>query len=311
MAEAKGHKFGQTLGVFCEKAIEPALRRFAKKHGLYLDTGGTRPARKGKKLKWLDEFGNTHDLDFVLERDGTPQKFGTPVAFIESAWRRYTKHSRNKAQEIQGAVLPVRQKHRYSAPFVGCFLVGVYTEGAIAQLESLGFQVLYFEYETIVAAFQTVGMDSSFEEATSDDEIAKKQERFDKLQDADKKKVARKLLRLNKPEFDNFMETLEETVLRQISQIRIIPLHGQAVFLGTVKKAIRFVEEYDENHASVDTVPLAKYEVQIRYDNGDKIDGEFQNRSTAIEFLQCYQTGNWQPAIDDNDLSDVIDGIKK
>ena len=87
---------------------------------------------------------NSHDLDFVLERGGTPDKIGMPVAFIETAWRRYTKHSRNKAQEIQGALEPLAETYRHLAPFKGAVLAGVFTEGALTQLRSLGFTVLYF-----------------------------------------------------------------------------------------------------------------------------------------------------------------------
>ncbi len=127
MAEAAGHKFGQFIGEYCEALVEPLLQEFAAKHNLFLDKKGTRPARSGKKVRWVDSYGNRHELDYVLERGGAPEKVGTPVAFIESAWRRYTKHSRNKAQEIQGAVLPLAVKHHFSSPMLGCILAGVYT----------------------------------------------------------------------------------------------------------------------------------------------------------------------------------------
>jgi hypothetical protein len=156
MAEAAGHKFGQFIGEYCEGAIEPLLKEFADRHGLFLDKAGDRPARSGKKVKWIDSYGNSHNLDYVLERGGTPEKVGTPVAFIESAWRRYTKHSRNKAQEIQGAVLPIRDRHQFSAPFMGCVLAGVYTAGALEQLRSIGFKILYFTYDSVIEAFNTV-----------------------------------------------------------------------------------------------------------------------------------------------------------
>ena len=54
--------------------------------------------------------------DYVLERGGTDTVRGLPAAFIETAWRRYTKHSRNKAQEIQGAVLALAHAKRLPAP---------------------------------------------------------------------------------------------------------------------------------------------------------------------------------------------------
>jgi hypothetical protein len=97
MAKSPSHKWGQIIGDFLEEVFSAQLAKFARKHKLYLDTKGERPARKGKKVSWVDSFENTHDLDFVLERNGTKNRIGEPVAFIESAWRRYTKHSRNKA----------------------------------------------------------------------------------------------------------------------------------------------------------------------------------------------------------------------
>lgn len=112
MAESPAHKLGQLIGNLLEELIEPFLSDFATRRNLYLDyQKNSRAARKGKKVTWEDPYGNVHDLDYVLERDGTGDATGTPVAFIEVAWRRYTKHSRNKAQEIQGAILPLAEKY--------------------------------------------------------------------------------------------------------------------------------------------------------------------------------------------------------
>ncbi|MSO19068.1 MAG: hypothetical protein EXQ56_01170 [Acidobacteria bacterium] len=161
MAESPAHKFGQIIGDLIEAAVEPLLRRFAEEHKLFLDKKGPRPARSGSKLSWTDAHGNTHDLDYVLERNGSHAKTGQPVAFIETAWRRYTKHSRNKAQEIQGALIPLLETHKHHAPFIGTILGGVFTKGALSQLESLGFSVVYFSYESVISAFKRVGIVAS------------------------------------------------------------------------------------------------------------------------------------------------------
>src|SRR5438094_5564481 len=167
MAESFAHKFGQTIGDMLQAAMEPVLADFAGSHRLYLDKKGPRPARKGLKVTWTDRLGNRHDLDFVLERGGTPDKIGIPVAFIEAAWRRYTKHSRNKAQEIQGAIAPLCETYGTS-PFIGAVLAGEFTEGALSQLDSLGFAIAYFPYKTVLEAFSTVGIDASADERTAD-----------------------------------------------------------------------------------------------------------------------------------------------
>src|SRR5437016_5100811 len=192
MAVSPAHRFGQIIGEVLEAGILPLLESFAKKHGLYLDKKGLRPARPGKKVTWTDRNENKHDLDFVLERGGTAEEKGDPVAFIETAWRRYTKHSRNKAQEIQGAIMPLVETHGAS-PFIGAVLAGEFTEGAISQLVSLGFVVAYFPYETVVKAFSIVGIDASSDEGTPDSKFAARMKKWNALPQAQKDNVGREL----------------------------------------------------------------------------------------------------------------------
>lgn len=78
MATAPAHRFGQIIGEVLEAAVTPLLEEFTEQHGLYLDKKGDRPCRTGKKCSWLDLNGNTHDLDYVLERGGTAKKKGYP-----------------------------------------------------------------------------------------------------------------------------------------------------------------------------------------------------------------------------------------
>ncbi len=50
MAESPAHKFGQIIGDTLEVAIGPLFTDVARKHKLYLDRKGPRPARSGKKV---------------------------------------------------------------------------------------------------------------------------------------------------------------------------------------------------------------------------------------------------------------------
>lgn len=283
MAESLSHKFGQIVGDLLELALYPHLEKFAKKHKLYLDNKGQRKARTGKKVSWIDGNGNKHDLDFVLERGGTENKIGVPVAFIESAWRRYTKHSRNKVQEIQSAILPLARKYNSSSPFVGVVLAGVFTDGALNQLKSLGFGVLYFHYDTVVKAFAKFGIDASFDEKTAESDFKNKIENWNKL--ANQHEVAKELLKLNKKNVDVFLSSLSDSVSRYIEYVSILPLHGHESTMTSLSEAIDFLKGYIEYKLEL---PLVKYEVTLRYNTGDKIEASFKNKKDAIKFLETY-----------------------
>ncbi|MEC7753502.1 hypothetical protein [uncultured Roseivirga sp.] len=283
MAKSPAHKWGQIIGDFLEEVFATELSKFARKHKLYLDTQGNRPARSGKKVSWIDSFENSHDLDFVLERNGTRNRIGDPVAFIESAWRRYTKHSRNKAQEIQGAILPLVATHKNFAPFMGVMLAGEFTGGALNQLRSLGFHVLYFPYDLILQAFKKYGIDASTEENTTEKDFQNKIDKWEKFDD--KKKLANYLLSLNKVEVETFFESLEKAVSRYIESISVLPLHGASNTLTTVEEAIDYIESYQNENGNL---PVLKYEIVVRYNNKDKVEGIFNSKESAIEFLESY-----------------------
>jgi hypothetical protein len=182
MAQSPSHRFGQIIGDILESAVYPVLHAVAIDLGLYLDAKGERKARgTRRKVAWVDGQGNTHDLDYVFESGGDSNRIGAPRAFIEIAWRRYTKHSRNKAQEIQGAILPLAERYANHHPFLGVILAGVFTEGSLNQLRSHGFTVLYFPYESIIAAFASAGVDAAFDETTPDSILRRRVKQYETL----------------------------------------------------------------------------------------------------------------------------------
>jgi hypothetical protein len=258
VAISPAHKFGQMIGELLESTVAPILSDFAKQYGLYLDKKGPRPARKGRKVTWTDQNSNKHDLDFVLERGATHTKIGTPVAFIETAWRRYTKHSRNKAQEIQGAVLPLCETYRHYRPFTGAVLAGIFTEGALSQLKSLGFSVAYFPYETVLQAFSTVGIDARSDETTADEDFKKKLKLWDELENYQKARVGKELADINADAVKTFIEALRTVAMRTIQSVRILPLHGHLFESQNVEEAIGFMAAYKEQGVWVVSTKLCK-----------------------------------------------------
>lgn len=73
------------------------------------------------------------------------------------AWRHYTKHSKNKAQEISVAIKPLVAKYNETSPFYGAVLAGEFAENSLNQMKSEGFQMLYFLMEAIEHAFAIEG----------------------------------------------------------------------------------------------------------------------------------------------------------
>jgi hypothetical protein len=287
MAGSPAHRWGQIIGEVLEAAILPALQDFARQHDLYLDRQEDRPCRKGRKCTWVDSNGNAHDLDFVLERGGSPEKIGNPVAFIETAWRRYTKHSRNKAQEIQGALVPLATRFNRFAPFKGVILAGVFTEGALTQLRSLGFTILYFPYEMILQAFDRSGIDASSEEDTPDRAFQSKVNKYERLSVRKRASLAADLMKINDLQVRQFMQVLATSISRRIDRVIVLPLHGIGEELATLKQAIDFIEGYAGQNGNK---PLQRFEIQLHYSNGDRIEGRFSDKQGAIEFLQTYKT---------------------
>ena len=286
MALSPAHKFGQLIGNLMEEVLEPILQRYCDRRQLYLDKKGPRPGvRKGRKLTWQDKYGNEHDLDFVIEKESTVGKRGRPVAFIECAWRRYTKHSRNKAQEIQGALLPIREDNYLDAPFLGAVIAGEFTNPSIEQLKSVGFEVLYIPYCTVVEAFSTGGINTRFDEETSDSAFSACVEAIEKVRATERhvwKQIKEKLVELNGNRITKFTGSLTKTLDRQIQIVFILPLYGNQHRFSEVDEAIDFLAGYSQQEPERN---FQLYEVIVRYTNGDNINGQFEEKQRAIDFL--------------------------
>lgn len=290
MALSPSHRFGQIIGDLLEEVMGPQFEAFCSSRGLYLDKSDVRgAARDGKKVSWLDKYGNSHDLDFVIEKGGSASVRGRPLAFIEAAWRRYTKHSRNKAQEIQGAVLPIAEKYEWDKPFLGVILAGVFTNGSLTQMRTSGFEVALFPYESIVAAFASIGIAVNFDEDTPDSVFQATINSIEAISPSTREQLKNHLVTTNQDILNRFFSELQATLDRQIERIILIPLHGQQSEFGTVADAISFVTNYQEG--VLRDGAFRKYEVIVRYTNDDKIDASFQDKEKAVSFLRYIEQG--------------------
>lgn len=283
MAKSQSHTFGEFIGSFFEDTMKQPIRTFASQNGLYFDCIGARSARNGKKVTWEDIYGSHHDLDFVLEEGGSDSVIGKPVAFIELAWRRYTKHSKNKVQEIAGAVNPIWAKYRLHNPFKGAILCGQFTSNSLDQLKKDHFHVLYIPFEKLVQAFTTHGFDISFDETTKETEFRRKYMVLTKKSNSDRLNCVRaELLKLCESEIKQFTDNLSIAYNRQIIKINILPLHGCSTEVVDITEAISFINNYQDLPK---TSQLKYIELIITYNNGSIIQCKFRDKEEAIVFL--------------------------
>jgi hypothetical protein len=50
--------------------------------------------------------------------------------------------------------------------------------------------------------------------------------------------------------------------------------------------AIRFIESYDER---AHRTPVERYEIEVRYKDGDRVRGQFKDKIDVIDLLRSYQ----------------------
>lgn len=286
MANSPAHKFGQIIGDLLEEATIESIRPFVKKHGMYLDSIHKRPARGNKvKVRWEDINGNFHDLDLVIEENGSESRLGEPRAFIEVAWRRYTKHSKNKAQEISGAVSPIAEKYFNKAPFKGAVLAGEFTQTSIEQLRSEGFAVLHFSYDEIVHSFGLVGVDARFDERTPEKTFSQKVMKFEALSNEEREKIKENLFQSKTVELNEFLDALDKSLERSIRTIFVSTMYGSERSFASIEDAYSFI--MGARTTSSGNEPLSRIDIRIEYTNGDAIQLSYGDPKTAASKLRA------------------------
>ena len=155
---SSGHKLGQIVGDWYEEYFAlPLLTKIANSLNIFIDSRfATRPCR-GEKILWKDEDGNKVDYDFVMELDGSSSALGSPVAFFETFWRRGARHSKEKARDDSGKLLPM--KSMYPTARVLCIVsAGDFTTPARDFVLSKGVDLLYVPKVYILDAWKHHGV---------------------------------------------------------------------------------------------------------------------------------------------------------
>jgi|GEM_PF-749157 hypothetical protein len=174
---SSGHKLGQLIGDWFEEYIAAyLLEEIANKLGLYLDHRFRKRSCRGEKILWQDLDGNEVDYDFVLELDGTDNIKGIPVAFFETFWRRGARHSKDKARDDSGKLLPMRTTYP-TARVLGIISAGDFTKPAQELVHSRCIDLFYVPKEQICKSWRDQGIEIDYHDNASEQlkqEIANK-----------------------------------------------------------------------------------------------------------------------------------------
>jgi hypothetical protein len=154
---SSGHKLGQLVGDwFQDDFVRPILAEVAERLGLYLDHRLRSRSARGDKILWEDEYKNFVDYDFVLELGGSDEKLGVPVAFLECFWRRGSRHSKDKARDDSGKLMPMRYNYP-TARFLGIVASGDFTKPAMQLIKSREIDLFYVPKAKVVESLAEVG----------------------------------------------------------------------------------------------------------------------------------------------------------
>jgi hypothetical protein len=222
----------------------------------------------------------------VLERGGSTERQGGPVAFIEAAWRRYTKQTRNKVNEIEGALLPLRESHR-TCRFCGVVVAGAWSQPGLEQFKSHRIEVFHISYENLIAAFQIKNVNLDYAEKASPAEKRALVNALKGLSAKDMTEVAVALEAAVEEDLKNFLITLEASVTTEITQVLIGGLFGKRAELSTLREAVAWIEKFDAGDLT--DLKFENFEILLRFKDGREIDGRlFPNKQSAIQFLEQF-----------------------
>lgn len=276
-----GHKLGQLVGDWFEEwFVLPLLNDVADGLHLYLDHRFRNRAARGDKILWRDDEGNAVDYDFVMELGGTDETIGVPVAFFESFWRRGARHSKDKARDDSGKLVPMSSVYP-TARFLGIVAAGDFTQPARQLVLSRGIDLFYVPKEKVVAAFSQIGLKMDYPDSAAEEAKQRLARQFaDNLTKSIKRKVADKLRNLlGKPAIGTYLDRVRAALGALPQEIRFFARHDSAprVF-NAIAAAAHFLKKPDFDFGS----PAETYLYQITFSNGS----EFERQVDSLENLR-------------------------
>ncbi len=268
---SSGHKLGQLIGDWYEEYfVLPLLQKVSASLDLFIDSRFiSRTVRHGKII-WKDAEDNTTDFDYVLELGGSNDEIGIPVAFVECFWRRGARHSKDKARDDSGKLMPMRQTYP-TARFLGIISAGDFTKPARELVRSREIDLFYVPKEKIVKAFEACGLQIDYPDSLAEIEKAAIALKFDTHFTPSKKRAVQKALfeSVGAVTITSYVDRVRAKLSALPQEIRFILRHdSKPIAFESVDAASNFLQSPDFNM----TTPKESYMYQVTYSDGSEFE---------------------------------------
>jgi len=260
---SSGHKLGQIVGDWFEEDVAIyLLSQVAKELNLFLDNRFRDRSCRGNKILWKDLDGNRVDYDFVLELNGSDEKQGIPVAFFETFWRRGARHSKDKARDDSGKLMPMRATYP-TARVLGILAAGDFTQPAQELVQSRGIDLFYIPKNHICSAWLKSGIEIDYPDTASEQEKNRITNKAISLLTSElRKKLFKSLVEtVGKPVLDSYVKRIIAGVAAIPIEFRIANvLLGDPVIFKNHKDAAIYLSSTTKQ---IDTASMAR---RLRYE---------------------------------------------
>jgi len=276
-----GHKLGSLIGDWFEEFfVFPLLTQVAAQLKLFLDNRFVERSARGDKIIWKDEDGNSVDYDFVLELGGSKTQVGIPVAFVECSWRRGSRHSKDKARDDTGKLLPMRETYP-TARFLGVVWAGDLTDPAREFVRTRDIDLFYAPKQKVIEAFSINGIAIDYSDTASEEAKQPIASAFEtRITSRKRRAVARTLVNLiGKPAIDSYVDRVRARLSALPQEIRLILRHESAPI---VFKSLDAVSDFLRDPIFRMDEPQANYIYEVTYSDGT----EFERNVASIEALK-------------------------
>lgn len=264
-----GHKLGQLVGDWFEQFfVLPMLQVVAERLKLYLDHRFKSRKARSEKLIWRDDDGNSVDYDFVMELGGTESQLGAPVAFLESFWRRGSRHSKDKARDDSGKLLPMRLVHP-TARFLGIIAGGDFTAPARELIRSRNIDLFFVPKEKIIEAFRAVGLEIDYPDRSTEEFKNQLATRFElNMKGSDKEKAAKELCSMiGQVAVTRYADRVSAALGALPQEVRIGAMRSSKLqVFESVVDATTFLDAPDFDFSE----PIESYLYEITYSDGSE-----------------------------------------